>query len=153
MNGSKSPERRHSYAAAMRAACALAGFGPTGLLRSDQVARDPETVERYRLLLLALAVARGGSDGAAVAAVLRRGYVVVPGTSPDGRVPPGVYPITTPGTVWLGIGLPRLGSPWRAMAHAALAIDVAALPQVHVVSAHASLRIRCGLRAEAHDLG
>lgn len=71
----------------------------------------------------------------------------------DGRMPPDVYPITTPGTVWLGIGLPRLGSPWRAMARVALAINVTALPKVHVVSAHASLRIRGDLRAEGHDLG
>lgn len=87
--------RRRAYTAALRAARALAGFGPTGILRSSDVDPDPETIERYRQLLIAVAVARGGSDGAAVVAVLRRGYLVVPGATAGGKLPKHVYPITT----------------------------------------------------------
>lgn len=99
--------RCRAYAAALRAAYPLAGFGPAGVLRSIDVDPDPGTVERYRLLLIAAAVARGGPDGAAVAAVLGRGYVPVPGATARGTLPAGLYPITTPGAVWLGAGLPR----------------------------------------------
>ncbi|WP_297970903.1 hypothetical protein [uncultured Amaricoccus sp.] len=145
------PSRCRAYAAALRAAYALAGFGPAGVLRSVDV--DPEIVERYRLLLVAAAVARGGSDGAAVAAVLGRGYVLAPGATTGGKLPAVLYPVTTPSVVWLGVGLPRYGSPWWAIARCARKIDVTALPQVKFVSAHVSLKIRGELRSEGHDLG
>ena len=74
-----------------------------------------------------------------------RGYVLVPGASAFHRLPAGIYPITTPGIVWLGGGLPRHGSPWWAIVQGAQSSDVKALPQVHIVSAHMSLRLRCEL--------
>lgn len=147
------PSRCRAYAAALRAAYALAGCGPAGVLRSVDIDPDPEIVERYRLLLIAAAVARGGSDGAAVAAVLARGYVLAPGATTRGKLPAILYPVTTPSVVWLGVGLPRYGSPWWAIARCAREIDVTALPQVDFVSAHVSLKIRRELRSEGHDLG
>ena len=132
--GLPATRRRRAYAAALRAARALAGFGPNGILRSSDIDPDPETIERYRHLLIAVAVARGGSDGAAVVAVLRRGYLVVPGATAGGMLPRHVYPIITPGAVWLGAGLPAQGSPWRAIAGCASEIDASALPRIDVVS-------------------
>ena len=41
------PSRCRAYAAALRAAYALAGFGPAGVLRAVDVDPDPEIVERY----------------------------------------------------------------------------------------------------------
>ena len=151
--GFPAPSRCRAYAAALRAACALAGCGPAGFLRSSNVDPDPETAEKYRLLLIALAAARGGPGGAAVMAVLRRGYVLVPGATIGVRLPAVLYPVTAPGVIWMGAGLPRCGSPWRAIVRSAMEIGVAALPQVDVVSAHVSLRIRRELRSEGHDLG
>jgi hypothetical protein len=127
---SPAPSRCRAYAAALRAAYALARFGPAGILRSRDVDTGPEIIERYRLLLIALAVARGGSDEAAVLAVLRRGYVLVPAATVAGKLLTRAYPVTTPACIWIGAGLPRLGSPWRAIVRGAKEIDVAALPQV-----------------------
>ncbi|MER2510150.1 MAG: hypothetical protein ABTQ27_15540 [Amaricoccus sp.] len=44
--------RRRAYAAALRAARALAGFEPTGILRLSGIDTDPETIERYCHLLI-----------------------------------------------------------------------------------------------------
>lgn len=151
--------KRRAYTKALRAAYRLAGVGPAGLLYTTDDIGDlltagaqPEVVERYRLLLLAAAVARGGREGAAVTALLRRGYVPVPGVSELGLAP-GVWAINSVVLVRLAVGLPRLGQRGSAIARAALDVDAEAQPQVTVVPAHVSLRIRGDLRAEGHDLG
>lgn len=156
-NPASAPSRRRAYARALRAAYRLSGLGPAHLLYFSgphgrgETAR-PETVERYRLLLLAAAVARGGPGGTAVAALLQRGYVTVPEARMPG-LPEDVWRIDAPALVWLSGGLPGISRSWRSIARAALVIDVEALPQLDVVPAHVSVWIRAELRAEGHDLG
>ena len=125
-----------------------AGVGIAGLLYITDSIEDrlkaraqPEVAEQYRLLLLPAAVARGGRKGAAVAALLRRGYVPVPGAAELG-VAPGVWSIDAVALDWLAVGLPRLGQRWSSIGRAALDIDAEALPQITVVPAHASLWFR-----------
>lgn len=151
--------RRRAYANALRAAYRLAGVGPTGLLyTTDDLAHrlttraQPEVVERYRLLLVAAGIARGGPEGEAVTALLHRGYVPVPGAMEAGLAP-GVWAIDAVALVWLAVGLPRLGQRGSSLARAALDVDAEALPLIRAVPAHVSLRIRKELRAEGHDLG
>lgn len=149
--------RRRAYARALRAAYQLSGLGPTNRLYFDGIdgrgaTAHPEIVERYRLLLLAMAIIRGGPGGTAVAALLRRGYVLAPDAQMRG-LPDGLRRIDAGALVWLFGGLPVLGRPWKSISRAALAVDVDALPQNSLVPAHVSLRIRAELRAEGHDLG
>lgn len=104
--------RRRAYARALRAAYRLSGIGPAHLLyfggqNGRGATARPETVERYRLLLLAASVARGGPGGAAVVALLQRGYVPVPDARMPG-LPEGLWPIDAPALVWLSGGLPGI---------------------------------------------
>jgi hypothetical protein len=113
-----------------------------------------ETLERYRLLFIAMGLARRSPGGDAIAALARRGYViVVPPAVLRRRGTPRVVAIDRPGIVWFGGGLPTRHQPWKAAERSVLALDVTAYPLLRFVSAHESLRIRQQLRHEGHDVG
>jgi hypothetical protein len=78
--------------------------------------------------------------------------VPVPGAREAGLAP-HVWAIDATALIWFAVGLPRLGQRGSSIARAALDIDAEALPQITVVPAHVSLRIREELRAEGYDLG
>ncbi len=140
-----------------RARCAARRLCP-GLVRDNPYDRTfhlpAETLERYRQLFVAMGLARRSPGGDAIAALARRGYVIVVqpavlrrrGTS-------RVVAIDRPGIVWFGAGLPTRHQPWKAAEQSVLALDVTTYPLLRFVSAHESLRIRQQLRREGHDVG
>lgn len=148
-----SPDRQRAFERARRAALALC----PGLQRYAQPLNrrdcvvEPESIERYRLLIAAMGVARGTPGGDAVAALSRRGYVVVLAVTLGRSV--RVHRVDTPGVVWFGAGLPTGTSRWREIERHALTVELSSFPAVRYVTAHESLRIRRELRQEGHDVG
>lgn len=108
---------------------------------------DPESTERYRLLIAAMGVARGTPGGLAIAALAHRGYVVVVPVMLS-RWPPAVRALDVPGMVWSGVGLPTRQRSWAESEHHALMVDIATLPALSFVSAHTALRVRQDLRRQ-----
>ena len=98
-----------------RARCAARRLCP-GLVRDDPCDRTyqlpGETLERYRQLFVAMGLAGRSPGGDAIAALARRGYViVVPPAVLRRRGTPRVVAIDRPGIVWFGGGLPTRHQP------------------------------------------
>jgi len=147
-------ERQRAFESARRAAIELG----KGLAEDDgpdwpRCVADPETIERYRWLLVAMGTARATPGGLAIADLARRGYAMAARAS-VGPWRPTTRALDWVGAVWFGIGLPRrYGRRWACMEQDALQIDIAALPELRFVSAHVTIRIVSELRREGHDLG
>lgn len=147
-------ERSRRFEAARRAAMAIspaltsAGFW-AGEWLDHPVA--PETSERYRWLIAAMGLARGTAGGLAIARLASRGYATI--AMPSFARLPSVLPLDGAGAVTLGAGLPHARSRWSSMEHMALGFDIDALPMIHIVSAHETMRIRSALRQEGRDVG
>lgn len=147
-------DRQRAFEAARRAAIGLC----KGLAEDDgpdwpRCVADPEVIERYRWLLVAMGAARGTPGGLAIAGLARRGYAIATGASPGPRRPT-TQALDWVGALWFGVGLPgRYGRCWKSMEHDALEIDMAALPELRFVSAHVTLGIKSGLRRYGHELG
>jgi hypothetical protein len=145
-----SPNQQRAYERARRAAMALC----PGLLTPDSSRLwqtcivDSESIERYRLLIAAMGVARGTPGGLAIAALAHRGYVVI---VPVSRWPPAVRALDVPGMVWFGVGLPTRQRSWAASEDRALKVDIATLPALSFVSAHTALRVRQDLRRQGFE--
>jgi hypothetical protein len=146
-------DRQRAFESARRAAIALG----KGLAEDDgpdwpRCVADPETIERYRWLLVAMGTARATLGGRAIADLARRGYAMA-GSKSAGPWRPSARPLDWVGAVWFGVGLPgRYGRRWVAMEKDALQVDIAALPELRFVSAHVTVRIKSELRREGHDL-
>lgn len=144
-----SPDQQRAYERARRAAIALC----SGLLSPDSsrpwrtCVVDPEEIERYRLQIAAMGVARGTPGGQAIAALAHRGYVVIVPVMPS-RWPPAVRALDAPCVVWFGVGLPTRLRSWAASERRALRVDIATLPALSFVSAHTALRVRQDLRRQ-----
>jgi hypothetical protein len=146
------PERQRRFD---RAFLALAALCPGRERRvSDfkiaHLARiEPPQIERARWLLVAMALSRGTAGGAAMTAILRRGYAV---TSEYGRwrQPGGVLPLDTPGLLYLGHVLPGRNVPWKCLEQVALATDAHTVPERRWCSAHETLRVIAQLQEEGH---
>lgn len=149
------PERQRRFD---RAFLALAALCPgrerrVSHFKSAHLVRiDPLDIERARWLLVAMALSRGTAGGAAMAAILRRGYTV---TSEYGRwlQPRAVRALDTPGLLYLGHVLPSRHVAWKRLEQVALATDPLQLPERRWCSAHETLRIQETLRIEKHHLG
>ena len=146
-------DRHRAFEAARRAAMAL---GKT-LPEDDgpdwpRCVADPDTVERYRWLLVAMGIVRATPGGRAIADLARRGYAIARIRS-AGRLHLTPRPLDWVGATWCGIGLPRRYGRWASMEEDALRVDIAALPQLRFVSAHVTVRIKSELRRAGHDLG
>ena len=112
---------------------------------------DPEVIERYRWLLVAMGTARATPGGLAIADLARRGYAIAARTSLR-PWRPTTRALDSVGAVRSGIGLPqRYGRRWACMEQDVLRVDVAALPELRFVSAHITVRIKSELRREGHD--
>ena len=148
------PEWQRRFGRAHTAARRLCG----GLVRSDPRDRfydvPAETAERYRQLFINMGLARRSPGGDAIAALARRGYVIMLRRAvPGGGGVPLVAAINQPGIVRFGGGMPTRYRPWKAAEQAALALDVTAYPPLRFVSAHEALSIQQQLRRGGHDLG
>lgn len=116
-HGPIAPHQQRAFEAARRAAMLLCpGYDrrPTRFRDGPHTELDPETTERARWLVVAMGVARGTPGGLAVAAIARRGYVVVrtPILTAAGWRP---VPFDYPGIVYVGEPLPRRDRPWAAI--------------------------------------
>lgn len=146
--------RQRAFEAARRAAVELG----KGLAEDDgpdwpRCVADPETLERYRWLLVEMGTARATPGGLAIADLARRGYAVAARVSVGPRRPTP-RALDRVGAVWFGVGLPgRYGRRWASMEQDALQVDIAALPELRFVSAHVTVRIKSELRRAGHDLG
>lgn len=151
-HGSIPPERQRAFEAARRAAMALCpGHGRRGSFHALEGRMDPLVVERVRWLVVAMGVARGTPGGVAVAGIARLGYVVTAtSTVPAGRW--RALPLDHPGIVSHGKPLPGRYRTWAAIEREALEIDVAALPRMQFVTAHATMRIVIEIRRDGHVL-
>lgn len=147
-------DRQRAFESARRAAIELG----KGLAEDDgpdwpRCVADPETIECYRWLLVAMGTARATPGGRAIADLARRGYVMA-GSKSAGPWRPITRALDWVGAVWFGVGLPgRYGRRWACMEKDALQVDIAALPELRFVSAHTTLRIKAALRREGHDVG
>lgn len=109
-------------------------------------------IERYRGLIVPMSTARGTPGGLAIAELARRGYILDILWAP--RCSSRLCSIGASGVVWLARGLPSRGRlRWSTMQQHVLEIDIAALPRLEFVSAHQTVRIKCALRREGHDIG
>lgn len=152
-----SQDNRHRQRAFERARRAAMEIGK-GLAGDDgpgwpRCVPDPEAIERYRWLLVAMGIARVTPGGLAIASLARRGYALSAPTSIR-PLHPTTRALDWAGVTWFGIGLPsRHGRRWVEMEQDALRVDIAALPELCVVSAHVTVRIKSELRHQGHDLG
>lgn len=146
-------DRQRAFEFSRRAAIELG----KGLAEGDgpdwpRCVADPEVVETYRWLLVAMGTARGTPGGRAIADLARRGYALAARAS-VGRQRPTARALDWTGALWFGIGLPRRdGRRWVCMEQDAVQIDIAALPELRFVSAHVTVRIKFKLRREGHHL-
>jgi hypothetical protein len=153
--GAIAPERQRRFDLAFRAIASLCP-GRERRISDYKAARsahiDPLTIERVRWLLVTMSLARGTEGGAAMTAILRRGYTV---TSEYGRwrQPRAILPLDTPGLLHLGDVLPSRQVPWKFLERVALATDPSQFPERRWCSAHETLRIQASLMREGHDLG
>lgn len=136
-------ERRRAFEHARHEAATVSKWATV-----SYAATSPELLERYRWLIVAMAIARGTPGAFALAELGRRGYVL------DGTTKmPIVRPIDRILVIG-GAGLPRRHSfPLAAMECRAATIDLTGFPPLSLASAHETIRIKAELRREGHDLG
>lgn len=93
---------------------------------------------------------QGHAGGLAIADIARLGYVV---TRPPSFPATGwrLIRFDHPGVVHVGQPLPQQYRRWPAIESAALWMEIAALPRLHFVTAHDTVRILSELRREGHS--
>jgi hypothetical protein len=147
------PERQRRFDRALHALAVLCPGRERRVsdFKSVPLSPDPLEIERARWLLVAMAISRGTAGGAAMAAILRRGYAITSDHSLC-RQPGSVLPVDTPGLLHLGRVLPSRLVRWKRFEQRALTINPMQLLEHRWCSAHETLRVVADLHREGYHL-